>query len=118
MYVNENRAFDALIDLADNVNRTPDIAARLSTLVRINEEWKRVIIPARDKAAYEARQKYALEDLVTLTGHSQTAITYWMMQHRHRTGAPKIGRHQRIDLSGAIDLSHRPVGVEQPPAVE
>ena len=104
MTVNSTRAYDALMDLADSVARTPDIAARLTALVRINEEWQRIIVPLRDRTAYEAREKYALADLAQLTGHSPTSITYWMMQHRHRTGAPKIGRLERINLDGAIDL--------------
>lgn len=105
MTVNADRAFHAILDLADNVARTPDIPTRLTTLVRINEEWDRIIVPLRDRTAYELRERYALADAAQLTGHSPTAITYWMMQHRRRTGAPKIGRHERIDLSGAIDLS-------------
>lgn len=111
MTVNADRAFHALLDLADNVARTPDIPTRLNTLVRINSEWDRIIVPLRDQTAYELRLRYALADAAQLTGHSPTAITYWMMQHRRRTGAAKIGRHERVNLDGAIDLSHPTVVV-------
>lgn len=109
MAVNLDRAYDELRALIDNVARGSDTPTRLRTLVALDHEWRRIIGPARDEAAYEGRRHYSRADLAMLTGHSDQQIVYWARRHQQRTGAPALGPIQRIDLSQALDLTHRPV---------
>ena len=109
MSVNYRLTRDLIQNLMDNVSMTPDIADRLVMTQELDANWRRLIVPARDAAAYEARQRYASADLAALTGYSDWQLAYWTNRHRARTGAPALGRRDRVDLSRAIDLSHRPV---------
>ena len=109
MTVNYRFVHEAVQSLLDNVAREADSLTRLQTIQELNAEWRRLMIPARDEAAYDARGQYAREDLQVLTGYDNSQIAYWAKRHRARSGAPALRRIDRVDLSGAVDLRHRTV---------
>jgi hypothetical protein len=112
MGVNYTKIRDLIQSLADNVAMESDTVVRLHTVVAMDREWRAIMVPVRDEAAYDARRIYARADLQQMTGYSNNQIAYWANRHRARTGAPPLPPRSRIDLSGAIDLTgagHRPV---------
>jgi TorA maturation chaperone TorD len=118
MSVNHTFVRDTIQRLADTVAGEADSATRLQTILALDREWRALMIAARDEAAYEMRSVYADADVRRLTGLSSNQIAYWVARHRHRTGAPALGRRTRIDLSRAVDMTaHGAVVGEQPPAV-
>lgn len=112
MVVNGAFLSDQLQALVDTVGMGSDPQSRLKLLVGLDHEWRSMMIAARDEAAYELRAKYSRADCERLTGFSNNQIAYWANRHRWRTGAPALGHRRRVNLDGAIDLSHRPVSSE------
>lgn len=109
MRVNGTSSLGILQTLADNLAMEADSVKRLKALVTLDHDWRRLMVAARDEAAYEARQKWTREDIGQMTGYSPQQIAYWANRHRQRTGAPPLKPRIGIDLSSAIDLTHRGV---------
>jgi hypothetical protein len=59
MYVNERLVSDLIQSISDTVAGEPDSLARLAMLQTMNEEWQRLMLTARDEAAYESRKRYS-----------------------------------------------------------
>lgn len=97
--------YDALVNLLDTINGEQDPLQRLLLHSYFLDLYRQRVIPARNATAYEARQKYAMIDILEGGGWSRQKVVYWIERHREATGAPALGRRERQDISAAIDLS-------------
>jgi len=91
--------------LMDNINHDSDIVNKLKTITHLYKESQRLLIAARDEAAYEIRQKYCASDAAVITGYDRKYIDYWAKRWMVLKDLPKLKRIKRQDLSNAIDLS-------------
>lgn len=105
--IKSTTVYDLLTSLIDTINLEPDPAIRLASFMYLSEKYRELVIPERDKAAYDARLRYAAEDVARITGSDKQDIYYWTKRHCERTGAERINRRELADVSGAIDLSTR-----------
>lgn len=108
--IKSTTVYDSLTSLIDTINLEPDPAIRLASFTYLAEKYRELVIPERDKAAYEARTRYAASDVSRITGSDKQDIYYWTKRHCERTGEPRINRREIADVSDAIDLSTR-IGV-------
>lgn len=101
-----HRYHDMLQALIDSITADPDSHARLGYIQRLNTEARRMLLDARDEAAYDLRRQYAGEDAQALSGVSRRYIDYWAKRWQRQRGLPPLKAKRRaIDLSHAIDLS-------------
>ncbi len=117
MAVNESSLRYLIKSIADSISSESDSLDRLRTALIIEREFRRMIPPLRDAAAYDARMRHSRTVVAQAADCDVSMVTYWTEKHRERTGAPKPPAHSAVDLSRAIDLSglridqsHRPVG--------
>lgn len=103
--VNSSGTYDALIHLIDTVNSEPDPLGRLALYVYLTKEFRLRVLRERDRAAYEARLRYATYDIADTLVVDSKQILNWAGQHQRRVGAPKLGKRWRQDLSDVIDVS-------------
>jgi hypothetical protein len=104
MKVNSVAVYDALINLLDTIAQEPDPMNRLALFQYLGQQYQKRVLPARDAAAYDTRNKYAIRDIEAATGCEARQIYYWTGRHQSATGAPPIGRRERQDVSDAIEL--------------
>lgn len=97
--------YDMLRGLVDSIAHEGDEVQRLKYLRQFRTDALRMALKARDEAAYDLRSRYSSEDAEALTGIPRRHIDYWVKRHRKATGLPPVPRRERIDLSGAVDLS-------------
>jgi hypothetical protein len=95
------QVFDLLTRLVDTINLEPDPAIRLSSFMYLADKYREMVLPERDRAAYDARARYAAADAADISGSDIIDIYRWAGEHRRRTDAPKLGRRPRIDLDNA-----------------
>jgi hypothetical protein len=96
--------FDKLLELINLIEAQPDPLARLAAYSYLSEEYRKKVIPSRDKAAYEARLQYIGSDISSLAGIEVKDVYRYADQHRERSGSPRIPKTQRTDLSHARQL--------------
>lgn len=104
MSVKYSHVHDSLLSAMSLIDNDPDPINRLINVAQLEREMRSLVIPARNKAAYEAKMKYTTQQIVMHTKYLPSLIEYWSGQHRKKTGAPRKGK--RRDLSGARDLSN------------
>ena len=107
MAVPYSKFFSQFQAIVDSVNHDSDPVMRLSNLARLTSEVQTLLVRARNEAAYDMRCKFATKDVAEISGVDAKTLDYWVRRHRDRTGAPAVGRHQRINLGKFIDLSGR-----------
>lgn len=105
MAVPYNRFYDEMQSIIDSINHDSDPAAKLANLQRLQKDFRKVLLDARDAAAYELRSNYSSEDSERLAGVSRQHIDYWARRWMDRTGSPSLRRKRRVDLSNVLDLS-------------
>jgi hypothetical protein len=123
--VKSNAVYDAIVNLLDTIAAEPDPLNRLVLFQYLGRQYAERVLPERDRATYEARQRYTSQDIAATMGVPPVQVYYWANRHREKTGAPMLPRQQPQDVSGAIDLSAR-LGIERrrtrkallPPVVE
>jgi hypothetical protein len=98
--------YDEFQGLLDSLMHDSDETQRLSNLQQLYKDGVTLMVRARDEAAYDLRCRYSSEDAEILSGVSRKHLDYWATRHRKRNGLPKLKPISRVDLSGAIDLSH------------
>lgn len=99
-----DRAMGELQSLLDGLQDLP-LPQRLAAVQRLKTHAYRLLVRERDSIAYQARQQWAGADVQALSGIERARIEYWAKCHRERTGAAAIGRKERVDVSGGVDLS-------------
>jgi hypothetical protein len=102
--------YDGLRTIIDTIEMDPDPAVRLAAFMYLAEKYRETVIPARDKAAYEARSLYSAADVATIARCSTEDVYYWCERYIESTGAPRLGRNARVDVSNVIDITKR-IGV-------
>jgi hypothetical protein len=107
MRIKSTTVYDGLTTLIDTINLEPDPAIRLASFMYLSEKYRELVIPERDKAAYDARVKYAAADVARISGSDKQDVYYWTKRHCERTGAERINRREIADVSDAIDLTKR-----------
>lgn len=107
MTIRYTHFYDEFQGLMDSIANEPDQSQRLSNLQKLYKDGTRLMLRARDEAAYDLRSRYSSEDSEALTGINRKYIDYWATRHRNRNALPPLKRRKRIDLSTAIDLSGR-----------
>jgi hypothetical protein len=96
--------FDALRSLMDQIEAQTDPAVRLACYSYLLQDLRSQAVTGRDRAAYEARQRYSADDLAEVCGSDRQDIYYWSNQHRYRNDLPPLKRRYRDDLSNARDV--------------
>jgi hypothetical protein len=104
--------YDGLRTIIDTIEMDPDPAVRLAAFMYLAEKYRETVIPARDKAAYQARALYSADDVATIARCTTQDVYYWCERHIDSTGAPRLGRNARVDISNVIDITKR-IGVHR-----
>ena len=99
--------FDSLTSIIDTINLERDPAVRLASFAYLADKFNERVLPERDKAAYEARKKYAAFDVAEVAACDPKNVYYWSGRHVRHTGEEPRWRTERTDMSGAIDLTKR-----------
>jgi len=120
MTVKYSFVHEQLLSIIDAINMEPEPTTRLAILYQFFSESQNLIRQSRNDAAYNAREKYALEDIEHATNIDRKRIDYWTKQHCERTGAPRLKRKQRQNLDNYIDLSRDQVAYrrKEKPTIE
>lgn len=98
---------DQVTAIIDTIDSTIDPADRLAAYRYLESLYQQRIIPARDRAAYEARLKVTADDLAAACDVTAANIYYWSDRHRLRAGLGKVPRRTRAQLDAAKDLNAR-----------
>jgi len=101
------RAYDQAQALIDTINHDSDPHERLSNLQRLTNDLRRMLVAARDEAAYDLRSRYSSEDAEQIAGISRRFIDYWARRWRVKHDLPGLMRKRQPDLAQVIDLSNR-----------
>ena len=104
LQVKSTAVYDALIALLDTIAHEPDPMNRLALFQYLTQQYEERVLPARDKAAYDARTRYAIRDIERATGCEPKQVYYWASRYQSRNAAPPLKRRERQDLSGAVEL--------------
>ena len=104
MTVQYTRVYSEAQAMIDSVMHDSDPAQRLSNIYRLTTDLRRLLIDARDEAAYDLRVVYASEDSEKITGVSRRYIDYWAKRWRTKRDLPRLKNKRRVDLSEALDL--------------
>jgi hypothetical protein len=99
--------YDALIALLDTIAQEQDALQRLDLFQYLATQYEKRVIPARDRAAYEARLQHAVSDICERVPVDRRSVYYWSERHMHNAGAAPMKRRERQDVSSAIDISDR-----------
>jgi len=96
-YVKDMDVHDAVMNLVDLLTSEPDPAIRMIYTHRALKEVRRELAHLRDRAAWEARQKYGVAELERLSGVNHGSLAVWAYQHGSRTqqGLPARSRGRR-----------------------
>lgn len=106
MSSNYHRYHDMLQALIDSIAADPDPHARLGYIQRLNTDARRMLLDARNEAAYDLRSRYSGKDAQQIAGVTERLINYWAKRWQKQRGLPPLKAKRRsIDLSNAIDLS-------------
>jgi hypothetical protein len=97
--------YDEFQGLLDSIMHDSNETQRLSNLQQLYKDGMTLMLRARDEAAYDLRCRYSSQDAEILAGVSRKQLDYWATRHRNRNGLPKLKQRNRVDLSGAIDLT-------------
>lgn len=100
--VKSTAVYDALIHLLDTINSEPDPLLRLALFSYLSDLHVTRVLPERNRAAYEARDRYAMRNITEVTGSQPEQVYAWAGDHRARTGAPIIKRRPAQDVSDAV----------------
>jgi hypothetical protein len=104
MSANNSRFYDDLRSMLDGMAHDIAPPERLPALQKIVHQASKMIIAARNEAAYELRSKHSSLKAEALTGIEYRTINVWAEKHRSDRGLPKL-KTRRSELDGAIDLS-------------
>lgn len=105
MAVQYTQFYDQFVALVDSISHEPDERQRLRNLYALQRDAERVLMLARDEAAYALRCRYSSKDAEALAGIDHKRVDYWAYRHRDRAGLPGLKRMQRVDLSSFMDLT-------------
>jgi hypothetical protein len=97
--------YDEFQGLLDSLLHDSDESQRLANTQRMYKDATKLLLRARDEAAYDLRTRYASKDAAALSDISARHIDYWANRHRERNSLPPLRRVKRLDLSEAMDLS-------------
>lgn len=103
--VTSHTVHDLVQALVDTLDQEPDPASRLHHYAYLGDEWRRLVIPHRDAAAYAARLRHSVSDLSRIAQMDNHTVIDWYRRHREATGAPAAPIHRYPAVDGAIDLS-------------
>lgn len=97
---------DKLTELVDLIESINDPAARSAAYIQA-VKWTRDTLPKRrDRAVYEARDRYAADALADMLGVEKGTVYFWTDRHREVTGAPRLrSLHRDRDLTNAVRLT-------------
>ena len=103
--VNSTAVYDALIKLIDTINQEPDPLLRLTLFSYLSGLYDSRVLPERDKAAYESRERYTIDNIEQVSGSDKKQVYYWASRHQQRNGQPRLKRRYQQDVSDAADLT-------------
>jgi hypothetical protein len=103
--VTSHTVHDLVQTLVDTLDGESDVAARLHHYAYLGDEWRNLVIPHRDAAAYEARLVHTVTDLARLAQMDTHTVIDWYRRHREATGAPPAPIHRWPNIVGSIDLT-------------
>jgi hypothetical protein len=103
--VNSRAVYDSLTSLLDTINLEPDPLMRLALFAYLADLHQTRVLGERNRAAYEARQRYSTRNIAAVTGHQGSQIYNWAGTHRTRNKLPQLRRRSDQDVSGAIDIA-------------
>jgi hypothetical protein len=97
--------YDALISLIDTINHEPDPLMRLTLFSYLAGLYDTRVLPERDKAAYESRERYTIDNIEQVSGSDKKQVYYWASRHQQRKAQPPLKRRYPQDVSGAADIT-------------
>jgi len=103
--VNSTAVYDALIKLIDTINQEPDPLLRLTLFSYLSGLYDSRVLPERDKAAYESRERYTIDNIEQVSGSDKKQVYYWASRHQQRNDQPRLKRRYQQDVSGAADIT-------------
>ena len=95
---------DLLSTIIDTIEALSDPVTRLDAYQYLDKQMAQRVVPERDRAAYEARERYPARVIVERASVDVSSVYYWADRHRLRTGAERVSRRARPELDTAIDL--------------
>lgn len=96
---------DALVSILDSIEMESDPMLKVAGYAYLQREFRSLFTPARDRAAYLARQTNNAFDIADVAGTGYKEIYNWSLGHSLRTGDPAPPRRHRHDVSHAIRLA-------------
>ena len=103
--VTSHTVHDLVQSLVDTLDQEADSAARLHHYAYLGDEWKRLVIPHRNAACYDARLRHTVTDLARIAQMDTHTVIDWYRDHREATGAPAAPIHRYPRIDGFIDLT-------------
>lgn len=95
---------DLLTTIIDTIEAHDDPVSRLDAYQYLYRQIGQRVVPERDRAAYEARERYPARVIIERCDVDPSSIYYWADRHRVRTGADRVSRRSRPELDTAVDL--------------
>ena len=102
--VKSHDVYDAITHMLDLIGLEPDPVARLALVTFAHRIVNERLITERNALAYEARQKFASEDIADAIGIDRKMLLNWTNRHRAAKGLPPVGQRKRTDLVNAKDI--------------
>lgn len=103
--VNSRAVYDSLTNVIDTINLEPDPLLRLALFAYLADLHRTRVLPERNRAAYEARERYSTRNIAAVTGHQGAQVYNWAGIHRSRNKLPQLRRRSEQDVSEAIDIA-------------
>lgn len=103
--VNSSAVYDGLVSLIDTINQERDPLLRLALFSYLADLYEKRVLTERNACAYEARQRYAMENITQVTGSEPKQVYFWADTHRKRNALPTLPRRLPQDVSGAVEIA-------------
>jgi hypothetical protein len=97
--------YDALVNLIDTINHEPDPLLRLTLFSYLAGLYETRVLPERDRSAYEARERYSIDNITQVSGSEPKQVYYWASRHQQRKDKPPLKRRYQQDVSGAVEVA-------------
>lgn len=95
---------DKIVELIDTILTEQDPVKRVAMFAYAQREWRTLILPARNKATYDARLLFSGKDISALADVDHREVYRWSAIHAERYGEPSPPRIPRVDISGAVRI--------------
>jgi hypothetical protein len=104
MTIRRSSVDEAITNLIDLIESQRDPVVRLAHYTHAHERVLRELVAGRNEAAYASREKATIEQIASAVGSEPRNVSFWSIRHANLNGLPAPRRHDRADLSGAVEI--------------